>query len=150
MASTFADGTQTDRFDPRSSAKQSQALTDIMTRVEELEKKCRSYQERFDNLPAETHNMCQIAYESAVKVAGKLNEDTRIDVRKTDDTLERFLKSRLVRFLNFFGQWFIYVKNDDGEWVFENIPINELYGKAPLLTRVRRWFRKIIKKKTKS
>ena len=51
-----------------------------------------------------------------------------------------FLESPLMRFLNFFGCWYIYSKAYKG-MVFLNCPKNEKYGKAPLLTRLSRWFR---------
>lgn len=55
------------------------------------------------------------------------------------DKMQIFLNSKLMRFLNFFGCWYIYGKNG---CVYINRPYNEKYGPAPVLTRIKRRFKK--------
>lgn len=62
-------------------------------------------------------------------------------VNAMESLMMPLLKSRLMRFLNFFGCWYIY--GWDGR-VYRNWVCNEKYGKAPLLTRASRWLMKHI------
>jgi len=77
------------------------------------------------------------------------HEDTEKELEHRCDVMEAhveklerltlaFLCSPIMRFFNFFGCWYIYA---DG-YPLLNRPENEKYGKAPLLTRISRWFRK--------
>ncbi|MCM1295221.1 MAG: hypothetical protein NC311_06740 [Muribaculaceae bacterium] len=68
------------------------------------------------------------------------NRQNELIFRISDDErlILAFLCSPLMRFLNFFGCWYIYANG----YPLLNLPKNERYGKAPLLTRISRWFRK--------
>lgn len=56
-----------------------------------------------------------------------------------DETvLYTFMRSKFVRFLNFFAQWFIYM--DNGQ-ILPNTKENTQFGKSPVLTRIREWFK---------
>ena len=48
-----------------------------------------------------------------------------------------FFRSKLVRFLNFFGQWFIY--DDNYGMILANTRENAKNHKAPLLSRIKYW-----------
>lgn len=61
-------------------------------------------------------------------------------INDTERLMYAFLQSKFMRFLNFFGCWYIYSDVYNG-LPFLNCPANEKYGKAPLLTRLSRWFR---------
>ena len=63
--------------------------------------------------------------------------------KEIHNKMQIFLNSRLMRFLNFFGCWYIYGKNG---CVYINRPYNEKYGQAPILTRFKRWVKKIFTK----
>lgn len=53
------------------------------------------------------------------------------------ELLKIFTSSKLFRFLNFFGQWYIF---GDNGYIWANTATNSQYGKRPFLTRLRIWF----------
>lgn len=130
----FQDGHDDPKFDQKSTPEVRREMADNNTRIEELSRRLDELEKTV--LPREIH-------------------DLRNDLSQNDDDLRRaigrieesqfprilvsyvFIRSRFVRFLNFFGCWFIYDSDGDPH---PNIPSNECYGRAPLLTRIRRWF----------
>lgn len=65
------------------------------------------------------------------------------DIMMVHSILMVFLNSKFVRFLNFFGCWYIYGKHG---CIYLNLECNEKFGKAPFLTRLKRWFRNTFNK----
>lgn len=65
-------------------------------------------------------------------------------IKNISVVLGLFLSSPFVKFLNFFGCWFIY--SPYHALPLQNCMMNEIYGKAPLLTRVSRRIRTAFQK----
>ena len=128
----------------------------------EVVDKMQSYQSDADKLRKDFDgfvNDCNIFYEDEFKVLRndqqaltrthqlfehRVNQDHDLQLQYVH-MLNRFYNSPLIRFLNFFGCWFIYGTNGS---VYENIPKNEEYGRAPLLTRIKRGIKDLISSKS--
>lgn len=114
----------------------------------EVVDKMQSYQSDADKLRKDFDgfvNDCNIFYEDEFKVLRNDQQALTRTHQLFECRVNRFYNSPLIRFLNFFGCWFIYGTNGS---VYENIPKNEEYGRAPLLTRIKRGIRDLISSKS--
>lgn len=152
MSMKFADGTSTNKYDQ-------ETQTATLSRVDNLHKMIITGEEqirqRFDKLD----NDLKLHIESNGRDFDKVSEDVNYAMNSINNTtmiLAILLNSRLFKFLNFFGQWFVFDRedqyydykiNDRVVRIKYNIPYFNYYEyyiyytnmnyKIPLLSRIR-------------
>ena len=141
MPSTFASGKRTVKFDTPTSLPDAidsllAGQDDIYTRLQSLESTVQQ-----QDLMIQEVNILLASYRSRLKYAEKMLQSTTSLMQYVDTeyvTLseyarihDRFLKSKLMRFLNIFGGWYTI---SPGHEKIDKTPL------PPITTRIKRWF----------
>ena len=100
-----------------------------------------------DKAENETLDELEVLKRNIITLNGNV-ETNKVDIQRITDNINDvqyiiniiliLLNSRFVKTINSIGCWFIYGANG---CIYRNIPKNEKFGKAPLLTRIIRWFK---------
>ena len=133
-------GDEFPQFDQMTSAESIRRIKELENKVNELQNSCLSVIEYKKDIRRITYN-----YNAAVEKYNKFAEDVcrNIDfLHFVYALLYPFLKSKFMRFLNFFGRWYIY--GEDGN-VYPNTSTYEKYRPDPWYAKISNRYRALFK-----
>ena len=148
MPSRFANGKMTYKYDLMSNGEVIAEMDRLLKETKALSVELESRDLQFKEIGSKMDAMKTDQHEINEEINELYERVTVITCRIDDysnyiDAFDRVAHSALFRFLNFFGQWYIYGYNGE---IYPNELRYANLGKVPLLTRIKRGFRRIFRK----
>jgi len=133
---TFS-GESTFKYDVMTSPEAIDRINQLDTQASNANNKIQELEECNANLRADLTAECELTRAHRAKVDQRMVNFNQT-IYHQHQLIMPLLRSRFVRFLNFFGRWFIYGTGSLKGQVFANTPENAKYGDPPLITRIQR------------